>query len=78
MEDDCPTYVSSYFAFDNEKSSLFPTPAGAGLGSNLLGLTVNNGSLSIESQSDLIEITFLHEGSQVWTAQLEARGVNDF
>ena len=74
VEDDCPTYVSSYFAFDNEKSSLFPTPAGAGLGSNLLGLTVNNGSLSIDidSQSDLIEITFLHDGSQVGTAELEA------
>ena len=71
VQDDCPTYVSSHFAFDNEKSSLFPTPAGADLGRNLIGLTVNNGSLNIDSQSDLIEITFYHGGSQVVTAVLQ-------
>ena len=68
VQDDCPTYVSSHFAFDNEKSSLFPSPAGVELGSSLIGLTVNNGSLSIESpQSDLIEITFVRAGRQVLT-----------
>ena len=65
VQDDCPTYVSSHFAFDNEKSSLFPTPAGSDLESNLIGLTVNNGSLNIDSQSDRIEITFFHAGHQV-------------
>ena len=76
VEDDCPTYVSSYLAFDNEKSSLFPRPAGADLGRNLIGLTVNNGSTNIAgspSQSDMIEITFFHEVSQVETGGLSWR-----
>ena len=79
VEDDCPTYVSSYFAFDNGKSSLFPRPAGAELGRNLIGLTVNNGSLNIgrsPSQSDLVEITFYHEGSQVVTDYYSSKGSN--
>ena len=74
VEDDCPTYVSSQLSLDNERSSLFPTPEGDVLGSHLIGLTLNNGTLNIDSsESEDIEITFYHEGSQVvvdWIVEL--------
>ena len=80
VEDDCPTYVSSQVSLDNEKSNLFPTQAGDYLGRNLIGLTVNNESLNIDtSQSAQIEITFFHDGSEVvvdWLIELSLSDCN--
>ena len=75
----CPALVASQLLVDNQRSHLFPTSVEAaeartspapdtGLSTNLIGLTVNNGSLPIdipENSQNKIRITFIHKDPSV-------------
>ena len=75
----CPALVASQLLMDNQRSHLFPTSVEAaeartspapdtGLSTNLIGLTVNNGSLPIdipENSQNKIRITFIHKDPSV-------------
>ena len=64
--DDCPTFVSSQLLLDNERSNLFPKKvmeaanniSQPALSSNLLSLTVNNGTGNLNLAEEKIKLTF--------------------
>ena len=65
--DDCPTFVSSQLLLDNERSNLFPRKvmettnniSQPALSSNLLSLTVNNGTGNLNLAEEKIKLTFM-------------------
>ena len=68
-EVDCPSFVSTYLSINNRKSNIFPetfVELGSNisvpiLGSNLLGLTVNNGTGNYSLEKEKIKLTFEHK-----------------
>ena len=85
----CTTFVSSFYSLDNQRSNMFPdyisnedqaTPDESSyLGSDLIGLTVNNASLSLAGS--LVRLEFHHSGGSgsgsggwcVWWDVMERR-----
>ena len=66
-EDDCPTFVSSQLLLDNQRSNLFPRNVMESannisqptLSSNLLSLTINNGTGNLNLEEEKIKLTFM-------------------
>ena len=70
QEVDCPSFVSTYLRINNQKSNMFPDnivelasniSKKTILGSNLLGLTVNNGTGNYSLEKKKIKLTFNHK-----------------
>ena len=72
---ECSILVASSFLIDPEESNIFPSSfstrrgfSDSFLGDNLIGLTIDNGSMPIQIPEDSapIVVTFAHEDSKVW------------
>ena len=68
-EGGCPTFVSTFLRIKNRKSNMFPETINEPpiniskpiLGSNLLSLTVNNGTGRLSLEKEKIKLTFKHK-----------------